>query len=97
MLGIIVVGFALSALAAASRAGGPLSLPEQRQAAQQASFTIVKPPDAPREGEPPTVFNDEAKKAGAAVFVRDYNLPVYPEHQGATYSDAGMGGHPGSL
>jgi hypothetical protein len=69
----------LRAVAAPREGGGPMTLAEQRRAAEEAGFTIVKAPDAPQEGEALPEPSEEAKKAGAAIFVRDYNLPIYPE------------------
>jgi hypothetical protein len=58
---------------------GPLALDAQRRLAEEAGFQIVPAPDAPKAGEAAPTFSDEARAAGAALFVRDYNLPLYPE------------------
>jgi len=58
---------------------GPYPLEEQRRQAESAGFEIVPAPDAPRDGEAQPDFDASARSAGAAVFVRDYNLPVHPE------------------
>jgi len=79
VLALSLDGAGLSTVAAPPGQDGPMPLAEQRRAAQDAGFTVVPSPDAPTEGEPPPEFSDEAKKAGAAVFVRDYNLPIYPK------------------
>jgi hypothetical protein len=65
---------AVSAAAAPPGKDGPMSLAEQRRAAEEAGFTIVRPPDSSEQGEALPGPSDEAKKSGAAVFVRDYNL-----------------------
>jgi len=78
-LAMILAVPALRAGAAPREGGGPMPLAEQRRAAEEAGFTIVRAPDAPQQGDALPEPGDEAKKAGAAVFVRDYNLPIYPE------------------
>lgn len=67
------------ATGAPSDQGGPMSLAEQRRAAEKAGFTVVPSPDAPQQGDAPRAFCDEVQKSKAAVFIRDYNLPIYPE------------------
>jgi hypothetical protein len=58
---------------------GPCTLEQQRLLAEDAGYTLVPGPDAATGGEPKPEFDDAAKQAGAAVFVRDYNLPIYPD------------------
>jgi hypothetical protein len=58
---------------------GPYSLEEQRQLAEDAGYCIVSAPDSPKPGEPTPNFDEASRAAGAAIFVRDYNLPIYPE------------------
>ena len=57
---------------------GPCPLDVQCELAREAGFSIVPPPDAPRPGDPQPSFDAASREAGAAVFVRDYNLPIYP-------------------
>ena len=57
----------------------PMPLAQQRKVAEDAGYKIAASPDAPKEGEAPPKFSADATKAGAAIFVRDYNLPIYPQ------------------
>ncbi len=76
---VLVAMLIVSATAAAQRASGPAPLPEQRKAAESAGFKITPAPDAWKAGEARPAWPADAVKAGAALFVRDYNLPLYPE------------------
>ncbi len=76
---LISLATAATAYAQATGPAGPLPLSEQRKLAEAAGFKIVAAPDAPKLGEAPVEFPADAVKAAAAIFVRDYNLPIYPE------------------
>ncbi|MFO7899400.1 MAG: DUF6067 family protein [Planctomycetota bacterium] len=58
---------------------GPCTLEAQRRLAEEAGYTIVPAPDAPGDDDPAPSFDEGSLATGAAVFVRDYNLPIYPE------------------
>jgi len=59
--------------------GAPYSLEEQGRFAESAGFTIVPAPDAPGEGDQAPDIDAASRAAGAALFIRDYSLPIYPE------------------
>ena len=57
----------------------PYPLPRQKELAEKAGFKIVPAPDAPQGEVPLPECAGEARLAGMVPFVRDYNLPIYPE------------------
>jgi hypothetical protein len=69
----------LAALAVEPGKDSPWPLEKQRQLAEAAGYNIVPAADAPKAGETAPAFDEQAVQAGAAVFVRDYNLPLNPE------------------
>jgi hypothetical protein len=66
-------------LAGAAAAAGPLSLDAQRRLAERAGYRIVPAPDAAGATDAAPTFTAAQQKAGLAVLVRDYNLPIYPD------------------
>ncbi len=58
---------------------GPWSLARQRREAERRGWPVKRGPDAPKKTDPATDFGPDADRAGLAVFVRDYNLPLYPD------------------
>jgi hypothetical protein len=57
---------------------GPCPLEVQRELAREAGFTLLDAPDAPRPDDLAPDFDAATREAGTAIFVRDYNLPIYP-------------------
>jgi hypothetical protein len=58
---------------------GPCTLEQQRRLAKDAGYAIVPGPDAAGGSDSGPTFDDASRAAGAAIFVRDYNLPIYPD------------------
>jgi len=56
----------------------PFPLRGQKELAEQAGFRIVPGPDAAKDHQPPPA-DEAARRAGLVPFVRDYNLPIYPD------------------
>ena len=57
----------------------PFPLARQKELAEQAGFRIVPGPDAAKDDQPPPDAGVAARRAGLVPFVRDYNLPIYPD------------------
>ncbi len=57
----------------------PYPLARQRELAEKAGFRIVPGPDAAKGEELLPIPPADARRAGLVTFVRDYNLPVYPD------------------
>lgn len=75
----MLVGLLAAAIAHSVASAGPLPLAEQRRLAARHGYTVASGPDAPRPDEPAVKVDDACRRAAAAVFVRDYNLPIYPD------------------
>lgn len=78
-IALVTIGSGSVLLGAQPGQDSPFPLAEQRRQAEEAGYTIVPAPDAPRTDEAAPNSSADAVAAGAAAFIRDYNLPIYPE------------------